>query len=68
MREFINDLRFSLFDMCILAVICFVMTLTIVVVYSEINKDLAEQVEYYKTMYYEKDVAVKILQQKCGVE
>lgn len=54
--------------MCILAVICFVMTLTIVVVYSEINKDLAEQVEYYKTMYHEKDIAVKILQEKCGVE
>ena len=68
MRKFIDDLRFSLLDMCILAVVCFAMTLTIVVVYSEINKDLVEQVDYYKTMYNEKNVAVKIFQERCGVK
>ena len=57
-----KKIRFSLFDMCILAVICFVMTLT------DINKDLAEQVEYYKTMYHEKDVAVRLLQERYGVK
>ena len=39
-----------------------------VIAYSEINKDLAEQVDYYRAMYHEKDTAVKILQEKCGVE
>lgn len=60
--------NYSLLDLFIVAGLCIFMTLMILIAYSEINKDLAEQVDYYRTMYHEKDVAVKILQQKCGVE
>lgn len=31
----------------------------------KINKDLSDSVEYYKSMYYEKDAAVRILQEEC---
>lgn len=60
--------NYSLLDLFIVAGVCIFMTLMILIAYSEINKDLAEQVDYYKTMYYEKDITVKILQESCGVE
>ena len=60
--------NYSLLDLFIVAGVCIFMTLMILIAYSKINKDLAEQLDYYRTMYYEKDIAVKILQQKCGVE
>lgn len=63
-----SERNYSLLDLFIVAGVCIFMTLMILITYSEINKDLAEQVDYYRTMYHEKDVAVKILQQKCGVE
>lgn len=60
--------NYSLLDLFIVAGVCIFMTLMILITYSEINKDLAKQVDYYRTMYHEKDIAVKILQEKCGVE
>lgn len=60
--------NYSLLDLFIVAGVCIFMTLMILIAYSEINKDLAEQADYYRVMYHEKDTAVKILQQKCGVE
>ena len=63
-----RERNYSLLDLFIVAGTCIFMTLMILIVYSEINKDLAEQVDYYKTMYYEKDITVKILQESCGVE
>lgn len=60
--------KYNLLDLLIVVLTCIAIGLCIVYIYSEINKDLAEQVDYYRTMYHEKDVAVKILQQKCGVE
>lgn len=60
--------NYSLLDLFIVAGVCIFMTLMILIAYSKINKDLAEQVDYYKTMYYEKDITVKILQESCGVE
>lgn len=63
-----SERNYNLLDLFIVAGVCIFMTLMILIAYSEINKDLAEQVDYYRTMYYEKDIAVKILQEKCGVE
>lgn len=60
--------NYSLLDLFIVAGVCIFMTLMILIAYSKINKDLAEQVDYYRTMYHEKDIAVKILQEKCGVK
>lgn len=60
--------NYSLLDLFIVAGVCIFMTLMILIAYSEINKDLAEQVDYYKEMYHEKDITVKILQESCGVE
>lgn len=63
-----SEKNYSLLDLFIVSAVCIFMTFMILIVYSDINKDLAEQVDYYKTMYHEKDTAVKILQEKCGVE
>lgn len=63
-----SERNYSLLDLFIVVGVCIFMTLMILITYSEINRDLAEQVDYYKTMYHEKDVAVKILQESCGVE
>lgn len=63
-----SERNYNLLDLFIVAGVCIFMTLMILIAYSEINQDLAEQVEYYKTMYYEKDISVKILQESCGVE
>lgn len=63
-----SDRNYSLIDLFIVAGICIFMTLMILIAYSEINKDLVEQVDYYRAMYHEKDTAVKILQESCGVE
>lgn len=63
-----SERNYSLLDLFIVAGVCIFMTLMILIAYSKINKDLAEQVDYYRTMYYEKDIVVKILQESCGVE
>ena len=63
-----SERNYSLLDLFIVAGVCIFMTLMILIAYSEIHKDLAEQVDYYRTMYHEKDVVVKILQESCGVE
>lgn len=65
---YMSERNYNLLDLFIVAGVCIFMTLMILIAYSEINKDLAEQVDYYRTMYHEKDIAVKILQEKCGVE
>ena len=63
-----SERNYSLLDLFIVAGVCIFMTLMILIAYSKINKDLAEQVDYYRTMYYEKDITVKILQESCGVK
>lgn len=63
-----SERNYNLLDLFIVAGVCIFMTLMILIAYSEINKDLAEQVDYYRTMYHEKDGAVRLLQEKCGVE
>ena len=63
-----SERNYNLLDLFIVAGVCIFMTLMILIAYSKINKDLAEQVDYYRTMYHEKDVAVRLLQERCGVE
>lgn len=63
-----SERNYNLLDLFIVAGVCIFMTLMILIAYSKINKDLTEQVDYYRAMYHEKDIAVKILQEKCGVE
>lgn len=63
-----RDEKYSLLDMAIVSLALGIVFAIIIIAMLEINKDLAEQVDYYRTMYHEKDVAVKILQEKCGVE
>ena len=63
-----SERNYNLLDLLIVVLTCIAIGLCIVCIYSEINKDLAEQVDYYRTMYHEKDVAVRLLQERCGVE
>ena len=63
-----SERNYSLLDLFIVAGTCIFMTLMILIAYSKINKDLAEQVDYYRTMYHEKDVAVRLLQERYGVK
>lgn len=63
-----SERNYNLLDLFIVAGVCIFMTLMILIAYSEINKDLAEQVDYYRTMYHEKDGAVRLLQERYGVK
>lgn len=63
-----SERNYNLLDLFIVAGVCIFMTLMILIAYSKINKDLAEQVDYYRTMYHEKDGAVRLLQERYGVE
>lgn len=65
---YMSERNYNLLDLFIVAGVCIFMTLMILITYSEINKDLAEQVDYYRTMYHEKDVAVRLLQERYGVK
>lgn len=63
-----SERNYNLLDLFIVAGVCIFMTLMILIAYSEINKDLAEQVDYYRAMYHEKDGAVRLLQERYGVK
>lgn len=63
-----SERNYNLLDLFIVAGVCIFMTLMILIAYSKINKDLAEQVDYYRAMYHEKDGAVRLLQERYGVE
>ena len=63
-----SERNYNLLDLFIVAGVCIFMTLMILFAYSEINSDLAKQVDYYKNMYHEKDGAVRLLQERYGVK
>lgn len=63
-----RDEKYSFLDVVIVSLVLGIVFAIVIVAMLEINKDLAEQVDYYRAMYHEKDIAVKILQEKCGVE
>lgn len=66
--KFMKDERFSFLDLLISNLILGTIFLLTTIVMLEINDDLAKQVDYYKNMYYEKDGAVRLLQESCGVK
>lgn len=66
--KFMKDERFSFLDLLISNLILGTIFLITTIVMLEINDDLAKQVDYYKEMYYEKDGAVRLLQERCGVK
>lgn len=63
-----NEEIFRLKDVFIIIGISMIYIAVMSIWYENKINELNDDVEYYKTMYSEKDVAVKILQEKCGVE
>lgn len=63
-----RDEKYSLLDMAIVSLALGIVFAIIIIAMLEINSDLAKEVDYYKTMYHEKDGAVKLLQERYGVE
>lgn len=63
-----RDEKYSLLDMAIVSLALGIVFAIIIIAMLEINKDLAEQVDYYKEMYHEKDGAVRLLQERYGVK
>ena len=66
--KFMRDERYSFLDLLISNLILGTIFLITAIVMLEINDDLAKQVDYYKNMYYEKDGAVRLLQERYGVK
>lgn len=63
-----NEEIFRLKDVFIIIGISMIYIAVMSIWYENKINELNDDVEYYKTMYNEKDIAVKILQEKCGVE
>lgn len=63
-----NEEIFRLKDVFIIIGISMIYITVMSIWYENKINELNDDVEYYKTMYNEKNVAVKILQEKCGVE
>lgn len=63
-----RDEKYSLLDMAIVSLVLGIVFAIVIIAMLEINSDLAKEVDYYKEMYYEKDGAVRLLQESCGVE
>lgn len=63
-----NEEIFRLKDVFIIIGISMIYIAVMSIWYENKINELNDDVEYYKTMYNEKNVAVKILQEKCGVE
>lgn len=66
--KFMTDERFSFLDLLISNLILGTIFLITTIVMLAVNDDLAKQVDYYKNMYHEKDGAVRLLQERCGVK
>ena len=62
-----RDEKYSLLDMAIVSLVLGIIFAIVIVAMLEINNDLAKQVDYYKNMYHEKDGAVRLLQERYGV-
>lgn len=63
-----NEEIFRLKDVFIIIGISMIYIAVMSIWYENKINELNDDVEYYKTMYNEKDIAVKILQESCGVE
>lgn len=63
-----RDEKYSLLDMAIVSLVLGIVFAIVIIAMLEINSDLAKQVDYYKEMYYEKDGAVRLLQERYGVK
>lgn len=63
-----NEEIFRLKDVFIIIGISMIYIAVMSIWYENKINELNDDVEYYKTMYNEKNVAVKILQESCGVE
>lgn len=63
-----NEEIFRLKDVFIIIGISMIYIAVMPIWYENKINELNDDVEYYKTMYNEKDIAVKILQESCGVE
>lgn len=63
-----RDEKYSLLDMAIVSLVLGIVFAIVIIAMLEINSDLANQVDYYKNMYHEKDGAVRLLQERYGVK
>ena len=63
-----RDEKYSFLDMAIVSLVLGIVFAIVIIAMLEINNDLAKQVDYYKEMYHEKDGAVRLLQERCGVK
>lgn len=63
-----NEEIFRLKDVFIIIGISMIYIAVMSIWYENKINELNDDVEYYKTMYSEKDIAVKILQESCGVK
>lgn len=63
-----NEEIFRLKDVFIIIGISMIYIAVMSIWYENKINELNDDVDYYKTMYHEKDIAVKILQERCGVK